>query len=594
MRPRAYSYLRMSTDIQLKGDSRRRQLEASNAYAEDKGLELAKEDQLEDIGISAFKGANVKEGALGRFLEAVESGSVPKGSYLLVESLDRISRQKIDAGLALFLRIINSGINVVTLIDKRVFRAGEVDLTDLIISLVTMSRAHEESLVKGQRVGAAWTNKREQASSGRPMTKWAPAWLTLSPDRTRYEVIPERVEVVRSIFEDAAAGIGMYRIAVRLNDSKTPIFNPSNGWHQSYVSKILSNRAVLGEFQPHKRVDGKHLPDGEPIDGYFPEIVDRELFYRAQNGKAQRRVNGAGRKGAGFANLFGGLAACLYCGSTMKFENKGSGRKGGTYLICNNAKRQLGCVGTRWKYSDLEASFLTFVREIDLKSILITADEEQERNKSEAEIAALAGELASVERLMEQTYELLSNAGTELAFVSKKLQALAERQIQLEAHLAAKRHEKASLEAREERFTTSRDEIEALVVQLQGAPTSDLYQLRARIASRLRALVVSLRIAPLGNIPRIYSPTTTIRDLLNGPKDEFLEFASRVSEIPSKTPRRYFSVSFANAAARIIYPDSDDPLRYEMKVEMRGTGDFSVDRAAGEAVDGETEPTANV
>lgn len=582
MGPRAFSYLRMSTDIQLKGDSRRRQLEKSRAYAKEHGLELAEGDELEDIGISAFKGANVKEGALGRFLAAVGSDSVPKGSYLLVESLDRISRQKIDRGLALFLQIINAGINLVTLMDGHVYRTGETKLTDLIVSLVAMSQAHEESAKKADRVGDAWKNKRKQASQGRPMTKWAPAWLALSSDRERFDAIPERVEVVRSIFEDAASGIGMYRIVGRLNQSQTPTFNPSKGWHQSYVAKILQNRAVLGEFQPHKRVDGKHVPDGEPVAGYFPAIIDHELFFRAQNGKEERRVSGAGRKGVGFANLFGGLATCAYCGSAMKFENKGSGRKGGAYLICDEAKRRLGCVATRWKYTDFETSFLTFVREIDLKSILTTADEEQERTRLEAEIAAIKGELASVERLMEQTYELLSNAGTELAFVSKKLQAHADRQVQLEEHLATKTHEKVSLEARQERFTTSRDEIEEIVAQLQGTPTSELYQLRARIASRLRSLVVALRVAPLGNIPRPTGTIVTVGDfskaLAEHPSDEAIALASRVAEIPSQT-RRYFAASFANAATRIVYPNADDPHQYEMQVEVKG-GNLSVDRTA--------------
>jgi len=95
VRPKAYSYLRMSTDIQLKGHSRRRQLDASKAYAEAEGLELADDAQLEDIGISAFRGANVRDGALGRFLAAVKAGSVERGSYLLVESLDRLSREEI-------------------------------------------------------------------------------------------------------------------------------------------------------------------------------------------------------------------------------------------------------------------------------------------------------------------------------------------------------------------------------------------------------------------------------------------------------------------------------------------------------------------
>ena len=105
----AFSYIRMSTDTQLKGHSKQRQLEKSAAYAKVHGLELADELQLEDIGVSAFKGDNVKEGALGRFLHAVEKGRVPAGSYLLVESLDRISRQEVLKSLSLFLRIIDFG-----------------------------------------------------------------------------------------------------------------------------------------------------------------------------------------------------------------------------------------------------------------------------------------------------------------------------------------------------------------------------------------------------------------------------------------------------------------------------------------------------
>ena len=93
--------------------------------------------------MSAFKGANVTEGALGRFLDAVEKGLVLPGSYLLVESLDRISRQEIVKSLSLFLRIIQAGINLVTLQDERIYRADQTELADLIISLTIMSRAHQ-------------------------------------------------------------------------------------------------------------------------------------------------------------------------------------------------------------------------------------------------------------------------------------------------------------------------------------------------------------------------------------------------------------------------------------------------------------------
>jgi DNA invertase Pin-like site-specific DNA recombinase len=172
MKPRAYSYLRMSTELQLKGDSKRRQLDASMAYAEEHGLELADDGhlreigisarRLEDIGVSAFKGANVRDGALGQFLAAVKAGSVERGSYLLVESLDRLSREEILRAHSLFLGIVQSGINLVTLADNRVYAAKTTNTVDMITSLVIMERAHEESKTKSMRVGAAWRQKRKK------------------------------------------------------------------------------------------------------------------------------------------------------------------------------------------------------------------------------------------------------------------------------------------------------------------------------------------------------------------------------------------------------------------------------------------------
>ena len=262
-----------------------------------------------------------------------------------MESLDRLSREQVLTAQSLFLSIIQSGINLVTLADNRVYRAGQTELADLIMSLVIMSRAHEKSQTKSHRIAASWKNKRAHAARQRPMTKWCPAWLELAADRTSYQTIPERVKIVQQIFDDTASGVGMYSIARQLNAANIPSFGGPRGWHhQSYIAKILANRSALGEFQPHIRVEGKRTPDGgQPIEGYFPAIIDEELFYRAQHAKSQRLVGGAGRKGSTFANLFSGLASCAHCSARILFENKGSGYKGGTYLVCDDAKRKRGC-----------------------------------------------------------------------------------------------------------------------------------------------------------------------------------------------------------------------------------------------------------
>ena len=66
--------MRMYPDIQLKGDSLRRHKQLSADYAKQCNLKL--QESLEDIGISAFKGRNVKEGT---FIDAVKAGKVDAG-----------------------------------------------------------------------------------------------------------------------------------------------------------------------------------------------------------------------------------------------------------------------------------------------------------------------------------------------------------------------------------------------------------------------------------------------------------------------------------------------------------------------------------
>ena len=76
---------------------------------------------LHDIGVSAYKGKNIASGRFGRFLKAVRKGKIEKGSYLLVESFDRMSRQEPMVALKPFMEIVEAGLVLVTLDDERVF-----------------------------------------------------------------------------------------------------------------------------------------------------------------------------------------------------------------------------------------------------------------------------------------------------------------------------------------------------------------------------------------------------------------------------------------------------------------------------------------
>jgi DNA invertase Pin-like site-specific DNA recombinase len=117
----AYSYLRFSSSKQASGDSVRRQTKLAREYCETHGLTLRDEFTYQDLGVSAYKGDNAKTGHLADFLKAVERGQVKKGSYLLVESLDRISRAASHVAAGLLTDLVEADITVVTLLDEHVW-----------------------------------------------------------------------------------------------------------------------------------------------------------------------------------------------------------------------------------------------------------------------------------------------------------------------------------------------------------------------------------------------------------------------------------------------------------------------------------------
>ena len=75
---KAFSYIRFSTPQQAHGDTLKRQSDKAAKYAAEHGLTLDTELKLTDAGVSGYRGANVKTGALGAFLEKFETDRCPE------------------------------------------------------------------------------------------------------------------------------------------------------------------------------------------------------------------------------------------------------------------------------------------------------------------------------------------------------------------------------------------------------------------------------------------------------------------------------------------------------------------------------------
>lgn len=339
----AFSYVRMSTEKQIKGDSLRRQLEWGQRYAAAHNLML--DDGLRDIGISAWKGNNRKKGALGEFLGMVERSEVPRGSYLLVESLDRLSRTQVMDALGLLTGILRSGITIVTMgPPEQVYTWEGIngDFGQLIITLTVMARAHEESQRKSERIRAAFANKRALSQRGVRTNSSPPRWITATPvAKGEYAyTLNDRAPLIEWIFERSAQGVGFDRIAKELNGRGEPTLKPSTqGWFFTSVANIIQNRAAIGEYQPHEEVEGKRVPRGDAITDYYPRVITDDLFLRAQ--KIRHRNRTGGRGGRHFTNLLDGMAYCAHCRSKMYIINNSPNNKQYTYLVCSANFRDL-------------------------------------------------------------------------------------------------------------------------------------------------------------------------------------------------------------------------------------------------------------
>ncbi|CAE6801534.1 recombinase family protein [Paraburkholderia domus] len=598
---RAYSYVRFSTPEQSKGDSLRRQQALSEAYALENSLTLDTTLTFHDLGVSAFKGGNVERGRLGAFLEACDTGLVAPGSYLLVESLDRLSREAVMEALQLFLSILNKGIIIVTLGDSRLYSKGGDNAMDLIISITIMSRAHEESLTKSKRQRAAWNNKRANIGT-KKLTARCPLWLKLNADRTEFSFIPERVEVVREMIGLAKNGMGQAAIAKMLNERGAPSFSGNDaGWYPSYIQKILTSKQLYGEFQPGETQNGRKLVAGEPIDNYYPPLLTKDEFYSLQAFRSQNYVGGGrAKKGSTVPNLLSGLLKCGYCGSTMVIAGAAAKRiktaDGETIrppkkiLVCDSARRGMGCYAVQWGFNEFETAFMSFCRGVNLDGLLADLRKNSELPapiKLEDQVKAEEQKIIDLQKAIDKLFDLyLGTDGQAQAAVQTRLSKLTLEKSNAEV---TKERLLKEIQQRKDSGTDSHEVArltKSLIEQMGSVNDEERFRVRAALSAQLRRFIDKVNLYAAG---RLYS-----KDFIRKQKAALI--ASGISKAnaskycdenyPTEPKRqgrgnrgryasradigRFFAIATKNGGFRVVYPEFNDPT---VAIVQGGFGD---------------------
>lgn len=483
-------------------------MENSARYCEQRGFIL--DTTWKDLGVSAFSGANRERGALREFLDRVRSGQIPAGSHLIIEALDRLSRDKARKAVPVFMDIINAGITIHTLVNGQQLDAASIDDDSFKImhSVLAFVQANEESEKKSHRLSEAWARKRRDAANGtKKATCRCPGWLKArktASGEIKFSKNPARVQMVQDAYNWLAQGLGVDMIAQRFNRAGLRSWGKGSGeWFGGSVYKVMfSTDAVLGRFQPCKQVvyekggerKTKRVPDGDIIEGYYPAVVSDDMWLKAKAVQERRAMakpsNPGGRKGTIYTNLFSKLAVCGCCGRRMGIRHGAPRTRIKIALQCTGVKLGTCANSGRVDYNALEADFIRWVTEL-----VITHDEQQDTSDLDTRISALDVQVNMIKNKVTKLMDRLEDADDrgEIVEIRERLQA---RRAESTAILAAK--EKLEVERRAVKLAPHAKDRAEEVATLNARlcePANDRYAIRASIAGNIRDLVTTMTVA---------------------------------------------------------------------------------------------------
>lgn len=406
-----FSYVRFSSKKQEQGDSVRRQIRAGDDWLSQHPEHVLDTSlRLRDLGVSAFRGANLEEkGALGAFIALAKKPDSPieKGSILLIERLDRFSRQQTRKAYRAFVELVEAGVTVQTLDPPQSINEDNIDDLHVVLPLILqMTMAHEQSKEKSRRVGSVWEAKRERARAGSPMSRRRPAWLKWNEKRASFEVDSSAVAAIEYAYNRTVEGCGQRQLVTELNE-RFRALGRSGKWNSSYVQKLLSDRTVLGEFQPHRfDAAGVRVATGEPIANYYPRVISDDLFLAAAGGRAGRlKARGPNSR---FVNPFVGLLVGTDGYSLQVQTSRAKRKRGGHYihrrLVSYGHRRGIaGVSALSVEYFAVEDMILNGLRDLDVAAVFPKSPEDHRLPAAEARVEAVRRRLSELENALLDT-----------------------------------------------------------------------------------------------------------------------------------------------------------------------------------------------
>ena len=378
----AYSYSRISSHAQSKASSKRHYHDADSLDTQfdraqewvanqpaERDIELNTSLILKEV-ISGSTGKNIVEGRLASFIESVVSGDIQTPCFLLIDSWSRFSRLNPQDQIPVFSDLTKRGVTIVTLKDKIEYNAentrGNI-WQSFIPMIMQMSAASGYSDDLSRSSGDAWEKRRiATREKGKPFTKQCPSWLRVVNDE-EYEVIPEKANTIKKIFDLYIDGNNQLQIAKKLNEENVPTLSGRGGWSDGTISNILSDRRVIGyhEFKSRKReTNFKPVPlqldNGSTSEKIYPPIISHTNFETVR-GDLGRKSQGIGRtRKRTPSNILAYINHCGYYGHTISYKGSSRTSKYATYYSSGHKFKMQPSHKQSWQVTCIEDAFMEF------------------------------------------------------------------------------------------------------------------------------------------------------------------------------------------------------------------------------------------
>lgn len=412
MQKLCFSYVRYSSWTQRNSDSVKRQNEMVSKWLLENPEYVLSDQRYDDHGKSGYHGDHL-DNAFGRLLAAVESGDIPSGSKVLIEQIDRAGRLAPMEMLPLVSKIVNAGVDLVTLDDGITYNRESANSNHLFLLVAKVQQAYQYSDNLSRRLKAAYETKRQKAAAGEGATRRMPLWIR--DGKLRDDIAP----FVAQVFEDFAAGIGERRILGRLK-GQHPDFETIS---PSTFRRWLRNPVAVGRWND--------------IEDVWPAVISKVLWFRVQ----KRLNDNHTPRLAASKYLLSGLVKCARCGKNYCV----GGQKGALVMLCVSRHRFGVGVGGCTNKRSIPYAVFDFIRSQTAHAALVRASQSQKLTASEKRQIEIDGELAELRKQSEHAAEGLVRYG-----MVKSITDVLDRVTAQISHLEA---EKVLLQTAPARFT---------------------------------------------------------------------------------------------------------------------------------------------